>query len=628
MDKQLLDIQKELLEYFPDGFYTKQSEIRKLHVEKKINNYIYRQKTYNKKNITFSQVLTEIGLKKADYYDVKRMRYIHEKFDITYERWGCFFGGIKRQAIELVMNKNTVRDYFQWSNIDLKDSDYKFIQKELIQKNKYLAFDAGNDRTYFLVNNISEASIVDEARLILLIREGDKKTGKVYLNEVEDSLLERPLRKAGYFEISLTAIDDYRAYIRFLNNKSKNKKYLTKDEDNELKRWVNRSIFKNEKKLLEKNHISSEILYSNLKLKTDEEGISSKFDKYADDNGIVIIPYVLEDGRQNSDYTSIHRIAKDKGFDSIEELAASYGYTFVSNETIRNLKNEENFQEGLEKRTVGNNNVYINTLDPFYNFVRRRSMNESYSTMNEYLIENYNLNRIFKEDLRDADEMYKWTNDLDESLLDRNSLYDYLKQYINEDGILDESTSGRWYRRVYYHSFHYNKSVPDVLRSFDLEYTEKSIIQEEVSEIDELLKELDYLNSELEKTTTSKEKYKRNRELVKRLKRLYNYQCQCCGKDQVFPPIITNKNIPYVEVHHIRPLASKEDAEWTQAGNDESTIILDHYMNCLVVCPYHHKQIHFENSGYFNFDRENLRIYNRANEFIQIYHDLHLRKYN
>lgn len=626
MDNQLLEIQQELMEYFPDGFYTNQKEIRSLNVEKKINNYIYRQKTYNGKKITFSQVLKKIGLKKVDYYDVKRMRDIHKKFDITYDRWGEFFGGISRQNIELVMNTNIIREYFQWKDIDLKDKDYRFIQKELIQKGKQLAFNVNNNCTYFLVNNISEAATANEARMILLIREGERHSGKVYFNEIKDSLLEQALRDAGYFEVALTEINDYRTYIRFLKNKSNNKMYLTKDENNELKRWVDKSIFENKEKLFERYQISSEILYSNFKLKIYEEGIIGRFDKYADDDRVVIIPHILEDGRQNSDYTTIHRIANNRGFDSIEELAANYGYTFISNETVRSVKNEEIFQEGLEKRTIGSNDIYIHSLDPFYTFVRRRSMSEEYPTMDEYLIENYNLNRIFKEDLTDLDNVYKWTNDLDESLLDANDLYEYLVQYVDECSILDEKTSRKWYRRVYYHAYHYNKSVPDVLRSLGLKFTDKSINQEQFKEIEDYLKDLEKLNSELDKSTIINEKYKRNRQLVKILKRLYNYKCQCCGKDQAFPPIITDKNLPYVEVHHIRPLASKENIEWTQAGNDESNVILDHYMNCLVVCPYHHKQIHFENSGYFKFDRENLRIYNQANEFIQIYHDLHLRQ--
>lgn len=111
----------------------------------------------------------------------------------------------------------------------------------------------------------------------------------------------------------------------------------------------------------------------------------------------------------------------------------------------------------------------------------------------------------------------------------------------------------------------------------------------------------------------------RNRELVEELKSIYGYKCQICGDDETFS-IKKNDGNNYVEVHHIKPL--RESCE-----NEE--IDLDVISNMIVVCPHHHKVLHYQNGGYFNLSTENdLSIKNDSAESVKIRLDYHLKRTN
>lgn len=79
---------------------------------------------------------------------------------------------------------------------------------------------------------------------------------------------------------------------------------------------------------------------------------------------------------------------------------------------------------------------------------------------------------------------------------------------------------------------------------------------------------------------------------VKNLKDLYQGKCQLCGGDEPQIPIILKSNGDiYSEVHHIKSFSN------IQSNNDDITEI-DNYRNTLVLCPYHHKVVHFKNKGF------------------------------
>ena len=72
----------------------------------------------------------------------------------------------------------------------------------------------------------------------------------------------------------------------------------------------------------------------------------------------------------------------------------------------------------------------------------------------------------------------------------------------------------------------------------------------------------------------------------------------------------------YVEVHHIKNLSEEYDEEGT----------LDRLNNLIVVCPNHHKMLHYHNGGYRKIVKTNngLAFTNDSSDIIPIVHNKHL----
>lgn len=112
----------------------------------------------------------------------------------------------------------------------------------------------------------------------------------------------------------------------------------------------------------------------------------------------------------------------------------------------------------------------------------------------------------------------------------------------------------------------------------------------------------------------------RNQKLVKELKELYNFKCQLCSSN-VFecPEIIINDQLRYVEVHHIIPLSNEMYDE---------ELYLDNIENVIVVCPYHHKALHFHLGGSYHHIKlisGEFFLVNGNNKF-KIYVNYHLKE--
>jgi hypothetical protein len=167
------------------------------------------------------------------------------------------------------------------------------------------------------------------------------------------------------------------------------------------------------------------------------------------------------------------------------------------------------------------------------------------------------------------------------------------KVYIKTDSLL--------YRKLYPFAKRRNLTIDGLLndlgfeRVFDIdENTEFEAFNKEVKneklKVEIIITELKGLAGTLDKVKTENETKQRNVKLVKLLKELYNYRCQLCSEKGLnLPPIEKNDGTYYVEVHHIKPIA-ESDAE-----SDE---LIDVYTNAIVVCPYHHKVLHYHQGGY------------------------------
>lgn len=133
---------------------------------------------------------------------------------------------------------------------------------------------------------------------------------------------------------------------------------------------------------------------------------------------------------------------------------------------------------------------------------------------------------------------------------------------------------------------------------------------------DEINEIIDLEESEIKRKEVSQKKIERNHQLIDRLKRIYDYECQLCSEEQNMP-IKKEDGTKYVEVHHIKNLSEEYDEEGT----------LDRVDNLIVVCPNHHKMLHYHNGGYRKIKQVNgmLMFANDSEEMIPIIRNKHLK---
>ena len=138
-------------------------------------------------------------------------------------------------------------------------------------------------------------------------------------------------------------------------------------------------------------------------------------------------------------------------------------------------------------------------------------------------------------------------------------------------------------------------------------------IKELADEIDEIM---NLEANEISKKHMSFEKIERNHRLINKLKRAYDYECQLCS-DEHKMTIKKEDGSKYVEVHHIKNLSEEYDEEGT----------LDRVDNLIVVCPNHHKMLHYHNGGYRIIKNVNsqLMFVNESEESIPIILNKHLK---
>lgn len=133
---------------------------------------------------------------------------------------------------------------------------------------------------------------------------------------------------------------------------------------------------------------------------------------------------------------------------------------------------------------------------------------------------------------------------------------------------------------------------------------------------DEINKIIDLEENEVKKKEISQKKIERNHKLIDKLKRIYEFRCQLCSEEQSLS-IVKIDGTKYVEVHHIKNLAEEYDEEGT----------LDRVNNLIVVCPNHHKMLHYHKGGYRNIKQVDgmLVFENGSKETIPILINKHLK---
>ena len=189
-----------------------------------------------------------------------------------------------------------------------------------------------------------------------------------------------------------------------------------------------------------------------------------------------------------------------------------------------------------------------------------------------------------------------------------------LKKYIVENtNTVYISSQEPIYQTLYNIAQQNNMTLDDYIQL--LGYTRSKGRNSLIELSGEINKILSVENEKIEKKISSNEKIKRNHLLINRLKEFYSYECQLCTENQKMT-IQKKDGTKYVEVHHIKNLSEEYDEEGT----------LDRLNNLIVVCPNHHKMLHYHNGGYRKIVKTNngLAFTNDSSDIIPIVHNKHL----
>ena len=142
--------------------------------------------------------------------------------------------------------------------------------------------------------------------------------------------------------------------------------------------------------------------------------------------------------------------------------------------------------------------------------------------------------------------------------------------------------------------------------------------------IDAILKKLELEQKGKDKIINSKLDKKiiveRDRKIIKYLKELYSCKCQIC-QNKGFADIIQEDGNGYCEAHHIEELANAKLS--LEAENE----VLDHYRNIIILCPYHHRYLHFNRGGKYRLEKceDGLFLVNEVDR-VRVEVDYHLNE--
>ena len=140
----------------------------------------------------------------------------------------------------------------------------------------------------------------------------------------------------------------------------------------------------------------------------------------------------------------------------------------------------------------------------------------------------------------------------------------------------------------------------------------------------ELLEKIRLEQKQIDKIRKIKENEKiivdRDKELINDLKELYRGKCQIC-KNEKIPIIVKKDGEVYSEAHHIKELANYKDMTIEKENE-----VLDNYKNVIILCPYHHRYLHYNQGGNYRLIKENDKLFLiNDSDKVEIELDYHLK---
>lgn len=572
MEIEVSQIYNNLLGIYPNKVYLSINEMKKYPVYKEL----YAHAQHN--NVAISDVLKEFKFEKYSKYDTKRMMEISNQYDFIQSDFSDFFD-ISRQLVSQKVKNNMNHNFF-WEEKVFSDSEKKTIYEEIIEKKKWTYESLDKNKKHRIITNFKK--VLNKADVNLILLTILKKEEKIYINHLNNSLFHDSLKKHRYYDFSEEA---YKKTQQILSNI-----YDCLNEDNiisvkvkkEIDSILKESIITDRKIFFEYLGLDSSLDYQDRRY-ADEKRFNKLLQKYSNDKNEVEIP------SNSKDYAYLANNASRADM-SLKKFIESKGFVYV---TVRNtFVQQEKIRGRLKKRSFGKNLVYINPIDPLYNSLSTSALRQDMN-LSTLLKEKYGYKRMLLKDISKNIKLYDWTKELD--LKNEEEVKDYIISFLDEENTLQISSNSSLYRQLYIFSKSIKSEPTEVLKKWGLRYNFTPSEIDKGEQIADLLEELEHLNSQISKLKTVSEKLSRSKELVAKLKTFYNYQCQICSQKNQIPPILTEEGHNYVEVHHIRPL---HEFNMEKSVNDESNKLIDHYKNCLVVCPHHHKYIHYYKGGF------------------------------
>lgn len=201
-------------------------------------------------------------------------------------------------------------------------------------------------------------------------------------------------------------------------------------------------------------------------------------------------------------------------------------------------------------------------------------------------------------------------------------------QEIKVDGKVQPQ--GSLYQRLNIFAKKYSLTMDELIKELGFERKRGRRVDYVLQSRKIIENDLDELNRDIEKALKCEREFSetverqihlvsRNMNLVARLKSIYGCKCQLCTEEE-WMPIQKEDGILYSEVHHIIPLA--------EGKNEEET--LDVLGNMIVVCPNHHKMLHFHLGGYRDIMQKDGSMYfvNEKGNKLPIIDNYHLKSIN
>jgi len=308
-------------------------------------------------------------------------------------------------------------------------------------------------------------------------------------------------------------------------------------------------------------------------------------------------------------------------FANKKELDAKQYVSILGFEDIVDAKvvPDSRIREILMKYVVEDNLVYFPVSSEDYHMISTRASRSDLENIDKY-IEFFGFKKLDSQNI-----------EIDKK---RKEYAEQIVNYITElPNLVYFDTQGDFYKSLYYFLKRQNMTIEEFLnkngykRTYDKQEVKFINFEKEIEKKDvkvHLLNELKEIQGKLDKESIVNTITKRNQELREKLKELYDNKCQLCGGDINIPIIEMENGKSYVEVHHIEAL-SNEDSVYKRFENVDK----DSYKNTIVVCPFHHKVLHYHHGGYKKIIRKKDKLFFESNQgsLLEIIQDFHLNEF-